>query len=87
MTQLPTVAESPRTVSDPDGHEVVGGVDTHKDTHTAAAIDERGRLLGCAQFPATPAATRTCWPGYAATPAQTAGCWSGWKAPAPTAPA
>jgi transposase len=34
--------------------EVVGGVDTHKDTHTAAAIDERGRLLGCAQFPATP---------------------------------
>jgi transposase len=54
MTQLPTVAESPRTVSDPDGHEVVGGVDTHKDTHTAAAIDERGRLLGCEQFPATP---------------------------------
>jgi transposase len=54
MTQLPTVAESPRTASDPDGHEVVGGVDTHKDTHTAAAIDERGRLLGCAQFPATP---------------------------------
>jgi transposase len=51
MTQLPTVADSPRTVS---GHEVVGGVDTHKDTHTAAAIDERGRLLGCAQFPATP---------------------------------
>jgi transposase len=54
MTQLPTVAESPRTVSDHDGHEVVGGVDTHKDTHTAAAIDERGRLLGCEQFPATP---------------------------------
>jgi transposase len=36
------------------GHGVVGGVDTHKDTHTAAAIDDRGRLLGCAQFPATP---------------------------------
>jgi transposase len=59
MTQLPTVADSPvadspGTVSDPDGHEVVGGVDTHKDTHTAAAIDERGRLLGCEQFPTTP---------------------------------
>jgi transposase len=51
MTQLPTVADSPRTASGP---EVVGGVDTHKDTHTAAAIDERGRLLGCEQFPATP---------------------------------
>jgi transposase len=50
-TQLPTVAESPREVV---GREVVGGVDTHKDTHTAAAIDERGRLLGCEQFPATP---------------------------------
>jgi transposase len=56
MTQLPTVADSPRMVSGHmvSGHEVVGGVDTHKDTHTAAAIDERGRLLGCAQFPATP---------------------------------
>jgi transposase len=59
-TQLPTVAESPRVVSDHPaggevvGREVVGGVDTHKDTHTAAAIDERGRLLGCEQFPATP---------------------------------
>jgi transposase len=51
MTQLPTVADSPGMVS---GHEVVGGVDTHKDTHTAAAIDERGRLLGCEQFPTTP---------------------------------
>jgi transposase len=51
MTQLPTTADSTRVVSD---HEVVGGVDTHKDTHTAAAIDERGRLLGCEQFPATP---------------------------------
>ena len=52
MTQLPTTADpSSRVVSD---HEVVGGVDTHKDTHTAAAIDERGRLLGCQQFPTTP---------------------------------
>ena len=32
--------------------EVTGGVDTHKDTHTAAAIDSAGRVLGSAQFPA-----------------------------------
>jgi transposase len=39
--------------------EVTGGVDTHKDTHTAAAVDSAGRMLGSAQFPATGA-------GYAA---------------------
>jgi transposase len=39
--------------------EVTGGVDTHKDTHTAAAIDAAGRNLGSKQFPTTPA-------GYAA---------------------
>lgn len=33
--------------------EVTGGVDTHKDTHTAAAIDTAGRVLGSAQFPAS----------------------------------
>ncbi|MEX5713912.1 IS110 family transposase [Parafrankia sp. FMc6] len=35
--------------------EVTGGVDTHKDSHTAAALDSAGRLLGSAQFPATAA--------------------------------
>ena len=39
--------------------EVVGGVDTHLDTHTAAVIDTVGRVLGTEQFPATVA-------GYAA---------------------
>ena len=39
--------------------EVVGGVDTHQDTHTAAVIDPVGRVLGTQQFPATAA-------GYAA---------------------
>lgn len=39
--------------------QVTGGVDTHKDTHTAAAVDSAGRVLGSAQFPATGA-------GYAA---------------------
>lgn len=35
--------------------EVAGGVDTHQDTHTAAAVDSAGRLLGHQQFPATAA--------------------------------
>ena len=64
--------------------EVTGGVDTHLDTHTVAAIDGAGRILGSAQFPADQA-------GYAGL--------LGWlrsfgtlvlvgsKAPVPTAPA
>ncbi|MBL7261934.1 IS110 family transposase [Paractinoplanes lichenicola] len=34
--------------------EVIGGVDTHADTHTAAAVDTTGRLLGHQQFPTDP---------------------------------
>jgi transposase len=34
--------------------QVVGGVDTHTDTHHAAALDHHGQVLGDAQFPATP---------------------------------
>ena len=40
---------------DPAAIEVVGGVDTHLDTHTAAVIDVVGRVLGTCQFPATTA--------------------------------
>ena len=32
---------------------MIGGVDTHKHTHYAAAIDDHGRLLGHREFPAT----------------------------------
>ncbi len=32
---------------------VLGGVDTHKDVHVAAVIDDVGRVLGTASFPAT----------------------------------
>ena len=32
---------------------VVGGVDTHKDVHVAAVVDERNDVLGCQLFPAT----------------------------------
>src|SRR5918994_2726531 len=31
---------------------VIGGVDTHKHTHYAAAVDDQGRLLGRREFPA-----------------------------------
>lgn len=34
---------------------VIGGVDTHKHTHYAAAIDDQGRLLGDQEFPANDA--------------------------------
>ncbi|MDQ3676774.1 MAG: IS110 family transposase [Actinomycetota bacterium] len=34
---------------------VIGGVDAHADTHEAAALDERGALLGTEQFPTTTA--------------------------------
>lgn len=33
--------------------EITGGVDTHRDTHTAAAIDQTGQMLGHATFPTT----------------------------------
>lgn len=33
---------------------IIGGVDTHRDTHTVAAVDERGQELGHATFPTTP---------------------------------
>ena len=46
--------------------EVIGGVDTHKDTHTAAVIDTAGRLLDSRSFAATGA-------GYAALLAWLAG--------------
>lgn len=36
-----------------EAFEITGGVDTHKDTHTAAAIDPAGHLLGSRQFPAS----------------------------------
>ena len=40
---------------------VFGGVDTHKDVHVAAALDELGRLLGTGSFPTTAAGYRQLW--------------------------
>lgn len=39
--------------------QVAVGVDTHRDTHTAAVIDSTGRLLGSAQFTADAAGYRS----------------------------
>lgn len=50
----PATVERPRP-------EVFGGVDTHKDTHTAAAVDGAGRMLGHRQFPATAAGYAALW--------------------------
>lgn len=42
---------------------ITGGVDTHLDVHVAAALDERGALLGVESFPTTPVGYRglLCW--------------------------
>jgi transposase len=37
---------------------ILGGIDTHKDVHAAAAMSETGRLLGTAEFPTTPVGYR-----------------------------
>jgi transposase len=48
---------------------LVVGVDTHRDTHTAALCDTRGRVLSALQVPATPAgyADLLAWAGAAGT--------------------
>ena len=33
--------------------DVVGGVDTHKDLHVAAVVDQNNKVLGTQYFPAT----------------------------------
>jgi hypothetical protein len=38
---------------------VTGGVDTHRDFHVAAALDQVGGMLGTSQFPTTPAGYRS----------------------------
>ena len=49
---------------------VTGGVDTHADTHVAAALDGVGGLLGVSEFPATPA--RATVPNPASQPSRPA---------------
>jgi transposase len=40
---------------------VIGGIDTHKDVHVAAVLDEHGRLLDTASFSTTPLGYRDCY--------------------------
>jgi transposase len=46
------------TEDDSATQRVIGGVDTHKDVHVAAVLDELGRLLDMESFAATPAGYR-----------------------------
>src|SRR5262249_62402975 len=46
-----------------DTRRVFGGVDTHKDVHVAAALDELGRLLGTGSFATTTDGYRQLWRG------------------------
>jgi len=60
---------------------VVAGVDTHKDVHVAAALDELGRLLSAASFPTNPAGYRrlsnwlSSFGRLAAVGVEGTGCW------------
>jgi transposase len=47
---MPSLTDRPRTLT--------GGVDTHRDLHVAAVIDDAGRVLGTAEFPSTVAGHR-----------------------------
>jgi transposase len=42
-------------------HRVLGGVDTHKDVHVAAVLDDIGRLLATASFSTTTVGYRQLW--------------------------
>jgi transposase len=42
---VPRIADSERLVT--------GGVDTHAEVHVAGVVDQAGRVLGTAEFPAT----------------------------------
>src|SRR5439155_25169388 len=41
------------TIAHAEPRRVTGGVDTHKDVHVAAVLDELGRQLGTESFPTT----------------------------------
>ena len=53
------------SMTSPTTRVVIGGVDTHGQTHHAAVIDGVGRQLGDREFTATPAGYRAlaAWPG------------------------
>lgn len=50
---MPSMSHPPTTGQDNTSPEVIVGVDTHKDTHVAAAVSLDGVLLGSRSFPTT----------------------------------
>ena len=62
---------------------VTAGVDTHRDVHMVAVLDERGGELGCAPFAADPAGYRKALAGCTASGPSSA---SESKAPGPMEP-
>jgi hypothetical protein len=42
---------------------VVGGVDTHKDLHVAAVVDQNNKVLGLSISPQHDKVTGRCWHG------------------------
>ena len=66
----------------PSPCEVTGGIDTHADTHTVAALDGLGHLLGHATFPANRVGYEELL-GWLTSHGDVAR--SVWRAPAPTA--
>jgi hypothetical protein len=48
-----TTEGAPAAPAAPVAPSVIGGVDTHRHTHYAAAVDDHGRLLGHREFPAS----------------------------------
>jgi transposase len=69
-----------RRVDLPPG-SVIGGVDTHKDVHVAAAVDELGQVLGSASFATTATGYRqlsewlSSFGPLAAVGVEGTGCW------------
>ena len=45
--------------------EIIGGIDTHRDLHTAATVDLDGTVLGAESFSTTRAGAGRCFVGSA----------------------
>ncbi len=66
---------------------IIGGVDTHKDTHTAAALDATGRTLGSAVLRCVGGrGMRRCWLGFEVSVSSSASASRGRGHTAPALP-
>ena len=63
---------------------ITGGVDTHLDTHVAAALDANGGVVGVESFPTTTLGSSICMSGCVRSARS---CGSVLRAPVPTGPA